>query len=108
MYKEEGYTRIQRVVEEAQSILANTATTGHPKINETVQKVQDEWSTLAAKMVDTKNQLDENIHKWSGFLEQIHQLRKIVEYLRSVLKDVTPFQATLQEKRSQLDTIRVN
>lgn len=59
-------------------------------------------------MVDTKNQLDENITKWSGFLEQIHQLRKTTDYLQSVLKDVTPFLATLQEKRSQLDTIRVS
>lgn len=107
MVKDEGYAKIQSVVEMAQSILVNTATIGHPQINDTVQRVQDEWSTLAARMVDTKNQLDENIHKWSGFLEQIHQLRKTVEYFQSVLKDVTPFQSTMQEKRSQLDTIRV-
>jgi nesprin-1 len=108
MYKDEGYAKVQGVVEMAQFILANTATTGHPAINDSLQKLQDEWSSLAAKMVDTKNQLDESIHKWAGFLEQIHQLRKTVEYLESVLKDVTPFQTTIQEKRSQLETIRVS
>lgn len=46
MYKDEGYAKIQSVVEMAQSILANTATTGHQAINDAVQKVQDEWSTL--------------------------------------------------------------
>lgn len=81
MFKDEGYAKIQNVVELAQGVLANTSTSGHPDINQAVQKVQDEWSMVAAKMVDTKNQLDENIHKWAGFLEQIHQVGFIIYQL---------------------------
>lgn len=106
LYKDEGYAKVQSVVETAQSVLANTATAGHPSINNSLKKLQDDWSVLAAKMVETKNQLDENIHRWSGFLEQIHQLGKTVDYLETLFKDVFHFQTTLQEKRAQLETIR--
>ncbi|ODN01313.1 Nesprin-1 [Orchesella cincta] len=106
LYKDEGYAKVQKVVETAQSVLANTATAGHPAINEALKKLQDDWSVLAARMVETKNQLDESIHRWAGFLEQIHQLGKTVDYLENLFKDVFHFQTTLQEKRAQLETIR--
>lgn len=106
LYKDEGYAKVQSVVETAQTVLANTATAGHSAINEALKKLQNDWSILAAKMVETKNQLDESIHRWSGFLEQINQLGKTVDYLENLFKDVFHFQTTLPEKRAQLETIR--
>jgi len=108
LYKDEGYGKVQAVIEQGQTVLANTATEGHPAINEKLQSIQEDWSSVAAKMIDTKNQLDESIHRWAGFLEQIHQLKKTTEYFESVLNDVNSFQTSLQDKRSQLESIRVS
>lgn len=54
LYKEEGYQRVQNCGELAQIVLANTAPAGHEAINNDLQVLQDEWNTLASKMVETK------------------------------------------------------
>jgi nesprin-1 len=51
--------------------------------------------------------LDDSIHRWAGFLEQIHQLNKTVEYLESVSNEISEFQTTMSEKRAQLERIKV-
>lgn len=51
--------------------------------------------------------LDGCVLKWAGFLEQIHQLEKIVEQLILQHGEVDSFQTTLSEKRNQLDRIKV-
>ncbi|GLH12194.1 Uncharacterized protein GBIM_16929 [Gryllus bimaculatus] len=106
LYKEEGFTKVQGMVEMAQIVLANTAPTGHAAINQVLGKVQEEWSALASKMLEIKAILDDSIQRWAGFLEQIHQLNKTVDYLESVSNEISEFQATMSEKRAQLERIK--
>lgn len=94
------------MVELGQTVLANTATPGHEEINNTLSKLQEEWSVLASKMVEIKTNLDDSIHRWAGFLEQIHELKKTVESLENNYKDLLPFQSTMSEKRANLDKIK--
>nr|CAD7429520.1 unnamed protein product [Timema monikensis] len=106
LYKEEGFTKVQGTVELAQAVLANTAPSGHDAINQILGRLQEEWSALASKMVETKAILDDSIHRWAGFLEQIHQLNKTVDYLESVSNEISDFQTTMSEKRAQLERIK--
>ncbi|KAK6636175.1 hypothetical protein RUM43_009828 [Polyplax serrata] len=106
LYKEEGFSKIQGIVELAQAVLANTAPSGHKKINDLLAQLQDEWSTLALKMVEIKTNLDDSIHRWAGFLEQIQELNKTVDYLESRCNDLLPFETTMSEKRANLDKIK--
>uniref|UniRef100_V9IG26 Muscle-specific protein n=1 Tax=Apis cerana TaxID=7461 RepID=V9IG26_APICE len=55
LYKEDGFAKVQGIVELAQAVLANTAPTGHKAINDAVGKLQEQWSALASKMLETKN-----------------------------------------------------
>ncbi|CAH1403532.1 unnamed protein product [Nezara viridula] len=106
LYKDEGFVRVQSCVELGQSVLVNTAPSGHEEINNALENLQQEWSNLATKMVDTKALLDDCIHKWAGFLEQIQQLNKTVEHLTSSYATVSEYQTTFSEKRTQLDKIK--
>ncbi|XP_075225316.1 muscle-specific protein 300 kDa isoform X2 [Lycorma delicatula] len=106
LYKEEGFSKIQGSVELAQTVLANTAPSGHQAINQALANLQEQWSALATKMVETKTILDDSIQRWSGFLEQIHQLNKTVEYLTTVYGEMCEFQGTMSEKRAQLERIK--
>lgn len=54
MCKEQGFAKVQNTVELAQTVLANTATSGHSQINKAVTKLQEEWSSLASRMIDIK------------------------------------------------------
>ncbi|XP_024081429.1 nesprin-1 [Cimex lectularius] len=104
--KDEGFVRVQSCIEMGQSVLANTAPEGHEAINDTLEALQQDWSCLVTKVVDTKSLLDECIQKWAGFLEQIQQLNKIVEHLCNSYNEVANFQTTFTEKRTQLGKIK--
>lgn len=62
--------------------------------------------TLTVGSRGFQTNLDDSIQRWSGFLEQIHNLNKTVEYLQTVTDEVSEFQATMSEKRAQLERIK--
>lgn len=106
LYKEEGFSKVQGLVELAQSVLANTAPNGHDAINDMLTRLQDEWGTLASKMAETKALLDDSIHRWAGFLEQIHELNVTVDSLETGYREACELQTTMGEKRAQLDRLK--
>lgn len=97
---------MQGIVELAQAVLANTAPRGHEAVNEMLARLQEEWSSIASKMVEIKAILDDSIHRWAGFLEQIQELKKTVEYLENGHKEQVDFKTTMSEKRAQLDRLK--
>ena len=90
----------------AQGVLANTAPAGHQAINDAVAKLQEQWSSLASKMLEAKTNLDDSINKWAGLLEQIQEINKTVEYMQDSFDEISQFQTTIGEKRSQLERIK--
>jgi len=54
LYKDDGFNKVQNCIEIAQIVLANTAPDGHKPINESLISLQEHWSSLATKMVETK------------------------------------------------------
>lgn len=106
LYKEDGFAKVQSIVELAQAVLANTAPAGHRTINDVLAKLQEQWSALASKMLETKTNLDDSINKWAGLLEQIQSINKTVEYMRTSVAEISQFQTTMSEKRGQLERIK--
>lgn len=107
MHKEESFNKVQKSVALAQVVLTNTKPEGHARINNTLTRIQEEWSNLASKMIETKVALDDSIHKWAGFLEQIQELNQLVEYIQVSYNELSPFQSTMPEKRAQLEKIKL-
>ncbi|XP_046474495.1 muscle-specific protein 300 kDa isoform X6 [Neodiprion pinetum] len=106
LYKEDGFSKVQGIVELAQTVLANTAPPGHQAINDALAKLQEQWSALASKMLETKTNLDDSINNWAGLLEQIQSINKTVEYMQTSVNEISQFQSTMSEKRSQLERIK--
>ncbi|KAJ8984006.1 hypothetical protein NQ317_006860, partial [Molorchus minor] len=104
--KDEGFAKLQAVVELAQIVLANTAQHGHDSINQTLSTLQEQWSNLASSLVETKNLLDDALTKWTGLLEEIKALDKTIEWMESQYEELRPFEGTVTEKKSQLDRIK--
>ncbi|KAG7206621.1 hypothetical protein KM043_000301 [Ampulex compressa] len=104
--KEDGFAKVQAVVELAQAVLANTAPAGHGPINEALAELREQWSALASRMLEAKTNLDDSINKWAGLLEQIQAVDRSVEWAEAALNDASPFQASMSEKRCQLDRIK--
>ncbi|XP_012271233.1 nesprin-1 isoform X8 [Orussus abietinus] len=106
LYKDNGFAKVQGIVELAQTVLANTAPSGHKAINDALTELQERWSALASKMLETKTNLDDSINKWAGLLEQVQSVNKTVEYMQTSVDDISQFQTTMSEKRSQLERIK--
>lgn len=104
--KEEGFAKIQNLVELAQVVLANTAPNGHDAINRTLGKIQEQWSNLASKMIETKATIEDMLTKWTGLLDQTQGLNKTIEWMENQLRELSEFQSNIPEKRAQLDRIK--
>lgn len=106
LLKDEGFAKVQSIVEMAQGVLANTAPHGHDSINKSLSKLQDDWSAIALKMVDIKAILDQSINQWSGFLDQVQSVTRTNEWLENALRELSELQTTMTEKRAQLERIK--
>lgn len=104
--KEEGFATIQKLVELAQNVLANTAPHGHDAVNHTLANLQSEWSNIATSMVGTKSLIEDALRKWTGLLEEISALDKKIENLETLYNELCELQATASEKKTQLDRIK--
>lgn len=90
----------------AQPILLTTAPQGHEPINKSLAQLQANWSTVALKMIETKSIIDQSINQYSGFVDQIRNILKSIEAMDKSLRELSEFQTTMPEKRSQLENIK--
>lgn len=90
----------------AQPVLLTTAPQGHEPINKSLAQLQNDWSTLALKMVETKSMLDQSINQYSGFVDQIKNILKSIDWIEKLMAELSEFQTTMPEKRSQLENIK--
>lgn len=90
----------------AQPILLTTAPQGHESINKKLAKLQNDWSSLAMKMVETKSMLDQSKNQYSGFVDQVKHILKSIEWIEKSIADLSEFQTTMPEKRSQLENMK--
>ncbi|KAL4710682.1 hypothetical protein ACJJTC_003318, partial [Scirpophaga incertulas] len=106
MTKDEGFTKVQSLVELAQNVMANTAPAGHEAINNSLVALQEQWAALLSRMVETKSLLDDSVTKWAGFLEQIQLIEKSNAWLENMLEELTPFETLMSDKRAQLEKLK--
>jgi len=52
--------------------------------------------------------IDESIQRWSGFLEHVKQVEKIIDKFEEALPELEEFQGTMSEKRDQLEKLKVS
>ena len=106
LLKDEGFGKVQNIVELGQNVLANTATSGHSKIVEDMKNLQINWSRLVARLGESRVEVDDSISKWSGFLDAINQLNSNVQNMEKIFNAVSPIQSQSNEKRVQIDKLR--
>ncbi|CAG9785832.1 unnamed protein product [Diatraea saccharalis] len=104
--KDEGFTKVQSLVELAQNVMANTAQTGHEAINNSLITLQEQWAALLSRIIETKSMLDDSVTKWAGFLEQIQLIEKSNNWLENMLAELSPFETSMTDKRVQLEKLK--
>ena len=105
--KDEGFAKVQNTVELAQSVLANTSTSGHDEIKKQINDVQTSWSNLASKLAESKLLIEDSIHKWASFLDQVGQLNKTMHNIEKSYNDIEkPRKPGAADKRSDIEKLK--
>ena len=104
--KDDGFAKVQRSVDLAQTVLANTDASGHEEIKEQVAGLRGSWSDLASKMAETKLSVDNCIHKWASFADEVKQLDKVIEAVLKNFQECDQPKLTTMEKRAEVDFLK--
>ncbi|KAG1668684.1 Nesprin-1 [Nymphon striatum] len=105
--KDEGFHKVQAIIEAGQGVLANTSPDGHKKINDAMSELQEDWSKIAAWMSEAKVLLEEHIRRWAGFMEQLQQLKMFVDEMQLLVNDANEFKTTLFDKKNIYEKLKV-
>lgn len=106
LQKDTGFSRIQDVIECAQTVLANTAPPGHAIINKDLAQLQDDWASVSVDLIDVKQSLDENIQIVSGLTEQLKRIDTQVIDMEKNVGELSKLQHGLPEKRANIEKIK--
>lgn len=106
--KEEGMHMLQIALDNLQIVLPNTNVAGRDNMRREMQTLQAEYDALSADLNDTRNKLDGTLSQWTVYDDSVEQLRRWLNDLENQLHAETQLQNTLQEKKLQLERIKVN
>lgn len=58
-------------------------------------------------MVETKSVLEQSLNQYSGLVDQLKNIVKMIEWIEKSMSELNEFQTTMPEKRSQLENIKM-
>lgn len=106
--RDEGYHKLQHTLDQAHLVLPNTSTPGKDTISEDLAKLRHAWDDLTARLTTGKTQLETATSQWELYEDSMDQLSKWVSETESAAKMEAMLQATLPEKRAQLERVKVS
>lgn len=105
--KEEGLHLLQVALDSLQAVLPNTSVIGRDDLRREMQALQQEYDSLSADINDAKTQLDGTLAQWTVYDDSVEQLQRWLKDLESQIESDSQLQNTLQEKKLQLDRVKV-
>jgi nesprin-1 len=106
--KEEGLHMLQISLDNLQIVLPNTSVAGRDTMRREMQGLQSEYDCLSADINDLKSKLDSTLTQWTVYDDSIEQLSRWLRDLEDQLQAESHLQNTLQEKKLQLERVKVN
>ena len=105
--RDEGYHKLQQATDAANLTLPNTSPVGKDAISEELQTLKQDWENLLGQLNDSKAQLEAALSQWDLYDDTIASLLKWLTDMEGSLKAELGLQATLLEKRSQQERVKV-
>ena len=105
--RDEGYQKLQTVIDQSQLILPNTGPLGKEEIRNEVHQLQRTWDDIMVEMTGGKSQLEAAAAQWELYDDTTERLVRWLRETENITKVEFSFQSSLPEKRAQLDRIKV-
>lgn len=98
---------MQTAMGKLQNVLPDTSVAGRDKMRHDMQKLQQEYDLLSACLTDAKIQLDGTLTQWTAYDDSVEQLQRWLQELENQLSSHSALQNSLQEKKLQLERVKV-
>ena len=105
--RDEGFHKLQQTVDCAHLVQPNSSATGKDKISEDIQKLRQTWDGLVSQMNESNNNLETAVSQWDLYDDTTTHLSKWLSDLQNNIKLEGGLQASLPEKRTQLERTKV-
>lgn len=107
-HKDEGFHCLQQVIDSAHLVLPNTSPAGKDIIRDDLHGLKQDWDDMIAVMNDAKTHLEGAVLQWDHHDDSVMSLGKWLTELEESLQREGTLQATLAEKRAQLERVKVS
>lgn len=98
---------LQIALDNLQIVLPNTSVGGRDNMRRDMQTLQQEYDALSADLNDAKTQLDSTLAQWTVYDDSVEQLMRWLQELEVQIQSDSQVQNTLQEKKLQLERVKV-
>jgi nesprin-1 len=106
--RDDGFRKLQTAADNLQMVLPNTSSSGRDQMRRDMQTLQQSWDNTMSQMNENKGKLENCLSQLSMYDEGSEQLRKWLDEMEQSVKLETDLQATLPEKKSQLERVKVS
>ncbi|XP_064624000.1 muscle-specific protein 300 kDa-like isoform X3 [Lineus longissimus] len=105
--RDDGFRKLQTAADNLQMVLPNTSSTGRDQMRRDMQSLQQSWDNTMSQMNENKGKLENCLSQLSMYDEGSEQLAKWLNEMENSVKLETELQATLSEKKSQLERVKI-
>ncbi|GFO48198.1 nesprin-1, partial [Plakobranchus ocellatus] len=105
--KDEGTHNIHQTIESGERLYPSTASEGRDIIRQEIRNLRDNWEALRDEVSEVQRKLDLNLSQWSSYDENFEIFQKWLLDMEVKLKEDAQLQATLPEKKAQLQNHKV-
>lgn len=106
--KEHGLQRLNTAIEAGEKLYTDTAASGREKVRQNLRQAKEDWDRLNSNLHDAQRRVDSFLMQWSSYSDGQDQLMKWMADTENQLQSDVDLKNTLQEKRMQLQNVRVS
>ena len=105
--KEQGLALFNAALEAGEKLYPNTSNEGREEVRRELRNMRDSWESFNDSLNETHRTLKSSIMQLSSFEENFEQLQQWVHDTESQVLVEPELKATLQEKKAQLQNLKV-
>jgi len=105
--RDDGFQRVQQVVDAGHSVLPNTSSAGKDTVNAELQQLRQTWDAIVAQMTSAKTALEASVSQWQLYDNTVEELTNWLSQTEAAVKAEADLESTLPEKRAQLERMKV-
>jgi nesprin-1 len=105
--KEQGFALFNAALESGEKLYPNTSNEGREEVRRELRNMREQWESFSDKLNDTQRSLEGSRMQWQSFDENFDQLTHWVHDMENQVITDPDLKATLQEKKAQLQNLKV-